>query len=119
MIVKRTLRRLAATAGTALVLTAGTVAATAAPAQAAAPPVGTVVCHASLTVGLQCGHVTATNLTIQFPQGVLTGVFRYTACFAPRDSGIAVFTSTEVVGTVIGGSGNCTVGGVTYALPLD
>lgn len=114
------LRRLAATAALGLAMSAGTVAATAAPAQAAPlPPIGSPLCHVSPTVGLQCGALTQVNLTIQFPQGVIHGAFRYQACVTARDNGIPVFNPATgaVVGTVIGGTGNCRFGASTFGLP--
>ena len=115
----RGLRRLAGSAALSLALTAVAVIGPATPAQAAAPPVGSTACHVSSVYGLQCGPVTAVNLTITFPGGVIHGVFRYNACVSNRDQGTPVFglPGGQQVGTVIGGSGgagSCT----TFALPL-
>jgi streptogrisin B len=116
MSIPRTLRRLAGSAALALALTAGTVVTTAAPAHAAAPPVGSTVCHVSPTAGLRCGTVTAVNVTVTFPGGVITGLFRYNVCPQPRDTGATVYVlpSGAPVGTVVGGGG-CQ----TYAMPLS
>lgn len=117
----RALRRLAGSAVLALALTAPAVAVPAAPAHAAAPPVGSTACHVSGVYGLQCGPVTAVNLTITFPGGqVIHGVFRYSACVSSRDSGTPVFglPSGQQVGTVIGGSGTTPGLCTTFALPL-
>jgi len=116
----RGLRRLAGSAALSLALTAIAVVGPVTPAQAAAPPVGSTVCHVSGVYGLQCGPVTAVNLTITFPGGgVIHGAFRYTACISARDNGTPVYglPGGQQVGNVIGGSGgagSCT----TFALPL-
>lgn len=114
----RSLRRLAGSAVLALALTAGIATAPASPAHAASPPppIGSTVCHVSQVYGLQCGPVTAVNLTISFPGGVVHGVFRYLACASARDRGTAVFqlSTGQQVGTVFAGTAGC----VTYGLPL-
>lgn len=121
----RSLRRLAGSAALALALAAGAAAAPASPAHAAAtaalPPVGSTVCHASVVFGLQCGPIVAKNVTITFPGGTVTGLFRYRGCVSFRDRGIAVFVPStgQPVGTVFAGSGNPSTGCDTFAQPLS
>lgn len=116
MPIPRSVRRLLGATALVLVLTAGVAAGTAAPAQAANPSIGSVVCHSSQVYGWQCGTVTAVNLTINFPGGVVFGVFRNGACAGPRDAGIPVYQQStgQQIGEVVAGSSSCQ----TYARPL-
>ncbi|HEY8475150.1 MAG TPA: hypothetical protein VIL37_21370 [Natronosporangium sp.] len=109
------LRRFLTSVGLAAVLAGAGVVTTATPAQAAVPPVGSVVCHVGRVSGLQCGTVTAINVTISFPGGPVHGVFLYTASAQPGDSGAPIYamSSGDQIGTVLG-----SVGGRTAGLPL-
>jgi streptogrisin B len=111
------LRRLVTSAALAIALTGAGTVATAAPAQAAAPPVGSVVCHAGPVSGLQCGVVTAVNVTINYPGGTLYGVFLYNACSQPGDGGAPIYRGSTgaQVGTVIGSIGPCRTAGLPLA----
>lgn len=111
------LRRFVASAALAIALTAAGTVATAAPAQAATPPVGSAVCHVGPVSGLQCGTVTAVNVTITHPGGTVHGVFLYSACAQPGDGGAPIYQlSTGVqIGTVLGSVGACRTAG----LPLS
>lgn len=118
------LRRFAATAAVTLVLGAGAVVATATPAAAASntalPPVGSTICHLAPVSGLRCGTLVAVNLTVTFPGGTVTGLFRYTACSMPGDQNAPIFRpdTGAQIGTIFAGSGTCTSGGHTYGMPL-
>ncbi|KAA0935394.1 S1 family peptidase [Streptomyces apricus] len=82
------------------------------------PVVGQQVCHVGRTSGLHCGRVTAVNVTVNFAEGAVHGLFRSTACTEAGDSGGPAFSGTLAVGFVVGGSGNCASGGVTYYQPV-
>lgn len=127
MSISSLLRRFAATVAATMLLATGGVLTTAAPAAAAPgtaatlPPIGSVLCHVGQTTGLRCGTLVAVNLTIVFPTGVVTGVFRYTACAEPGDHGSPIFypgNGTQV-GTIVAGIGNCSAGGHSFGLPLN
>lgn len=116
MPISRSVRRLLGATALAVALTAGLAVGTAAPAQAANPVVGSTACHVSQVYGLQCGTVTAVNLTLTYPGGVLFGVFRYEACASARDRDTPVYqlSTGQQIGTVIiSSTGSCQ----TYALP--
>ncbi|MDQ1036508.1 streptogrisin B [Streptomyces sp. V3I8] len=82
------------------------------------PAVGQRVCHVGRTSGLRCGTVTAVNATVNFAEGAVHGLFRSTACTEAGDSGGPAFSGTLAVGLVVGGSGSCASGGVTYYQPV-
>ncbi|MFD7510638.1 S1 family peptidase [Streptomyces sp. NPDC059853] len=90
------------------------------PIVSAAPPaVGGRVCLAGPTTGLRCGTVTAVNQTINVGGAVYTGVFRTDLCVEPGTGpGAPAFSGSTGLGMLIGGSGNCATGGVSYYLPL-
>lgn len=113
------LRRVAAAVTFTGALIATSTVALAAPAHAAAlPPIGSTLCHVSPVTGTQCGALTAINQTIYYPGGAVYGAFRYQACSGPGTQGAPIYAGGVQVGTVIGGSGNCAIGGVTFGLPL-
>jgi len=70
------------------------------------------------TTGVHSGRVTATNATVNYPQGTVTGLIRTTVCAEPGDSGGSLFSGTSAIGLTSGGSGNCSSGGVTYFQPV-
>lgn len=80
--------------------------------------VGQQVCRSGLTTGVRCGTVTALNQTVNFPEGTLTGLVRTNVCSEPGDSGGPFFSGTTALGLTVGGTGNCTSGGVTYFQPI-
>ncbi|MFH0244849.1 S1 family peptidase [Streptomyces sp. HK10] len=85
---------------------------------AASPRVGQSVCHVARAGGLHCGTVTAVNVTVNYGGGVVYGLFSSNACSEPGDTGGPAFSGTTALGVVVGGSGNCTYGGVTYHQPV-
>lgn len=81
--------------------------------------VGATVCRSGSTTGWRCGTITAKNQTVNYPQGTVYGLTRTTACAEPGDSGGSFITPAgQAQGVTSGGSGNCSVGGVTYFQPL-
>lgn len=66
------------------------------------------------TTGVHGGRVTATNATVNYPQGTVTGLIRTTVCAEPGDSGGSLFAGGTALGITSGGSGNCTFGGTTF-----
>ncbi|MCE6999670.1 S1 family peptidase [Saccharothrix sp. S26] len=82
-------------------------------------PVGGTVCAAGRTTGLRCGTVQAKNVTVNYPTGVVYGLTRTNLCSEPGDQWAPVFTGSQAQGHVLGGSGNCTVGGTSYFEPLN
>ena len=51
------------------------------------PPVGASVCKSGRTTGFTCGTITALNQTVVYPEGIVYGLVRHTACVEGGDSG--------------------------------
>ncbi|WBB61226.1 S1 family peptidase [Streptomyces sp. WMMC500] len=91
----------------------------------ATPAVGQSVTMAGSTTGCHGGGITGLNVTVNYPDGIVSGLIRTTLCCEPGDSGSPVFTLTGdgttalAVGIVSGGSGNCTSGGTTFVQPIN
>jgi len=51
------------------------------------PPVGATVCKSGRTTGYTCGTIKAVNQTVNYPQGIVYGLVRHTACVEGGDSG--------------------------------
>lgn len=51
------------------------------------PPVGTTICKSGRTTGLTCGTIKAVNQTVSYPEGIIYGLVRHTACVEGGDSG--------------------------------
>ncbi|MGI5419053.1 S1 family peptidase [Actinomadura luteofluorescens] len=84
------------------------------------PVVGQRVCRSGPTTGVRCGSVTAINVTVNFPEGTITGLARTTVCTEPGDSpGAPYFSGTTAVGLGIGGVGDCASGGSSYFQPIS
>ncbi|MFI7542653.1 S1 family peptidase [Actinoplanes sp. NPDC049599] len=82
------------------------------------PVVGRRIQRVGRTTGLRAGTITAINVTVNFPEGTLTGLARTTACAEPGDSGGPVFSGGVGLGLVSGGSGSCATGGISYFTPI-
>jgi streptogrisin D len=80
--------------------------------------VGEPVQRLGSTTGLHGGTVTATNQTVNFPEGTVTGMIQTDVCAEPGDSGGPLFDGGTALGITSGGSGNCTTGGVTFYQPI-
>lgn len=87
--------------------------------QAAEAQVGQQVFRMGSTTGLHDGDVVALDATVNYPEGTVTGLIQTTVCAEPGDSGGPLFTdSGDAIGLTSGGSGDCTVGGVTFFQPI-
>lgn len=81
--------------------------------------VGQAVCRSGATTGVRCGVVTALNATVNYPDGIVTGLIRTNICAENGDSGGPLYTSGGIIlGILSGGTGNCTTGGTTYYQPI-
>ncbi|MER6703128.1 S1 family peptidase [Streptomyces fumanus] len=85
---------------------------------AASPAVGQQICHVGRTSGYRCGTVQAVNVTVNYGGGVVSGLFRSNLCSEPGDMGGPAFSGGTALGIIVGGSGNCASGGVTYYQPV-
>jgi streptogrisin D len=85
---------------------------------ASTPAVNTTVTRSGSTTGVRSGRVTATNATVTYPQGSVSGLIRTTVCAQPGDSGGSLYSGSTAHGLTSGGSGNCTTGGTTFFQPV-
>ncbi|MDQ7907357.1 S1 family peptidase [Phytohabitans sp. ZYX-F-186] len=81
-------------------------------------PVGASICRSGSTTGTRCGVVQAKNATVNYPEGTVTGLTRTDVCAEPGDSGGSWMSGDQAQGVTSGGSGDCTVGGITFFQPL-
>ncbi|TDC48472.1 trypsin-like serine protease [Actinomadura sp. KC345] len=81
--------------------------------------VGQEVARSGSTTGLAVGRVLATDATVNFPEGTVSGLIQTTVCAEPGDSGGALFRGSTALGLTSGGSGDCQVGGVTFFQPVS
>jgi streptogrisin D len=83
--------------------------------QAAEAEIGQQVFRMGSTTGLFDGDVVALDATVNYPEGTVTGLIQTTVCAEPGDSGGPLFTEDgTAIGLTSGGSGDCTIGGVTF-----
>ncbi|WP_020671123.1 S1 family peptidase [Amycolatopsis nigrescens] len=82
-------------------------------------PVGASVCRAGRTTGWHCGTIVAKNQTVTFPEGTISGLTRTNVCAEPGDAGGPFISGSQAQGVLVGGSGNCSSGGVTYFKPIN
>jgi len=80
--------------------------------------VGEAVKRSGSTTGVHSGSVTATNATVNYAEGTVTGLIRTNVCAEGGDSGGSLFDGTKALGLTSGGSGNCSSGGTTYFQPV-
>ncbi|MFF8811077.1 S1 family peptidase [Streptomyces pactum] len=85
---------------------------------AAFPVVGQSLCHLGRVTGIHCGTVSAVNVSVNYPEGTVTGLFRSTICSEPGDVGGPAFSGTTALGFIVSGSGNCRTGGSTFYQPV-
>jgi streptogrisin D len=87
--------------------------------RAADAEIGLAVFRMGSTTGLFDGQVTGLEATVNYPEGTVTGLIQTTVCAEPGDSGGPLFTEDgAAIGLTSGGSGDCTVGGVTFFQPV-
>ncbi|MEU4659462.1 S1 family peptidase [Streptomyces sp. NPDC023723] len=85
---------------------------------AANPVVGQQVCHVGRTTGYRCGTVQAVNVTVNYGDGSVYGLFRSNVCSEAGDVGGPAFSGGTALGIIVGSSGNCASGGFTYYQPV-
>jgi streptogrisin C len=82
-------------------------------------PVGAAVCRSGSTTGEHCGTIEATNQTVVYPEGQVTGLTRTNVCAEAGDSGGSWISGDQAQGVTSGGSGDCTTGGETFFQPVN
>jgi streptogrisin D len=85
---------------------------------AANASVGLSVTRSGSTSGVHSGTVSATNATVNYAEGSVSGLIRTNVCAEPGDSGGSLFSGASAIGLTSGGSGNCSSGGTTYFQPV-
>lgn len=80
--------------------------------------VGESVKRSGSTTGVHSGTVSATNATVNYAEGSVSGLIKTNVCAEGGDSGGSLFDGTKALGLTSGGSGNCTTGGTTYFQPV-
>ena len=85
--------------------------------QAIDPRVGMEVCRSGSTSGWHCGTVTAVDISVSYPDGVVNGLFSADICAEPGDDGGPAVSGNAVVGILSGGAGDCASGGEVFYQP--
>ncbi|MDH6114172.1 hypothetical protein P3T36_000573 [Kitasatospora sp. MAP12-15] len=83
----------------------------------AAPKLGEQVCGTGATSGTQCGYVEATNVSVNYSEGVVTGLVESTQNGNAGDSGGPVYDGGTGLGLISGGPEGG--GGPTFFQPLN
>ncbi|MFF2640627.1 S1 family peptidase [Streptomyces niveus] len=88
-------------------------------ATAGSPFVGQRITSSAPTTGVQSGTVIGLNATVNYgADGIVSGLIQSNLCSEPGSSGGPVFSGTQAMGLISGGSGNCNTGGTTFAQPV-
>jgi streptogrisin D len=80
--------------------------------------VGESVKRSGSTTGVHSGTVSATNATVNYAEGSVSGLIKTNVCAEGGDSGGSLFDGSKALGLTSGGSGDCTSGGTTYFQPV-
>lgn len=82
------------------------------------PAPGMALCHYGRVSGYHCGTLRQIGLTVNFPEGTVSGLFSANICSEPGDTGGPAFSGGKAVGIIVGSTGDCTSGGTTYYQPV-
>jgi streptogrisin C len=82
-------------------------------------PIGAAVCRSGSTTGTHCGTIEATDQTVVYSEGAVTGLTRTNVCAEAGDSGGPWLSGDQAQGVTSGGSGDCTTGGETFFQPVN
>ncbi len=80
--------------------------------------IGAPVCMSGQASGWHCGTITAVNQTVEYDQGLVSGLTATSVCSDGGDSGGAFVSVDQAQGIVSGGIGDCASDGTTYFQPL-
>jgi streptogrisin B len=70
------------------------------------------------TTGVRSGIVTALNVSVMYPAGVVSGLIQTTACAGPGDSGGPMYSGSKALGITSGGNGSCSSRATTFFQPV-
>jgi hypothetical protein len=79
---------------------------------------GASVCRSGAATGWRCGTILQRETSVIYPQGMVSGLIRAKVCAELGDSGGSLISVDQAQGITSGGSGDCTLGGVTYYQPI-
>ncbi|HLL68334.1 MAG TPA: S1 family peptidase [Micromonosporaceae bacterium] len=82
-------------------------------------PVGASVCRTGSTTGTRCGRIQVKNVTVNYPEGAVTGLTQTDVCAEGGDSGGSFISGDQAQGITSGGSGDCTAGGASFFQPVN
>ncbi|HST49545.1 S1 family peptidase [Jatrophihabitans sp.] len=82
------------------------------------PYVGEAAKRSGSTTGVHSGSVTGVNVTVNYPEGTVTGLIRTNICAEGGDTGGPLFDGTKALGVLVSASGNCSSGGTTFYEPI-
>jgi streptogrisin C len=82
-------------------------------------PIGAAICRSGSTTGTRCGVIQAKNVTVNYPEGAVTGLTQTDVCAEGGDSGGSWLSGDQAQGVTSGGTGDCTVGGTTFFQPVN
>nr|BAA08785.1 SALO precursor [Streptomyces lividans] len=86
---------------------------------AAEASVGQEVFRMGSTTGLADGQVLGLDVTVNYPEGTVTGLIQTDVCAEPGDSGGSLFTRDGLaIRLTSGGTRDCTSGGETFFQPV-
>ncbi|WP_157930759.1 carbohydrate-binding protein [Glycomyces xiaoerkulensis] len=80
--------------------------------------IGASVCRSGSTTGWHCGVIEAKGVSVNYPEGSVTGMTRTTVCAEPGDSGGSYISGNSAQGITSGGSGTCPSGWTVFE-PLN
>jgi len=80
--------------------------------------IGAPVCMSGRASGWHCGTITAVNQTVEYDQGLVSGLTATSVCSDVGDSGGAFVSGDQAQGIVSGGIGDCASDGTTYFQPV-
>ncbi|MFG3258276.1 S1 family peptidase [Streptomyces sp. NPDC048172] len=86
--------------------------------RAVEPQVGMAVCRSGPTTGWHCGTIRQINVSVNYPEGTVDGLFSADICAEPGDNGGPAVSGNAAVGMLVGGTGDCASGGLTYYQPV-
>ncbi|MEU2246725.1 S1 family peptidase [Streptomyces sp. NPDC019224] len=82
-------------------------------------PIGASICRSGSTSHWHCGHVLATNETVNYSAGAVYQMTRTSVCAEPGDSGGSFISGDQAQGVTSGGWGDCSSGGETWHQPVN
>ncbi|MET9262078.1 S1 family peptidase [Amycolatopsis sp. NPDC004079] len=80
--------------------------------------IGQRVTRSGAETGVRTGTVTGLNMTVNFPEGTVSGLIRTDICAEPGDNGGSLFDGSAALGLTVGIIGDCASGGESFYEPV-